>query len=272
GVAGTGISNCGPALALECDITNRESVQKMFEQVVLAYGGVQHSIAHGFQQEDAKLLQSIANQVAVALRNTRIFSEVETALAQAQNTQELYQEQSWQQNRSKEQKGVYHYQQPTAPELDQPILTEAKRLALSQNKPTVVSFDDGHNDTDKSNNGQSIIAPIKLRNRAIGALQLHADDQNWSESDLALIEAVMDQMGQTAETLRLFDETRQRASQEQTIREITEKLRAAPNLDALLEIAARELGQRLGVRHTVIELGIDQSEALPTNGTNGHGK
>ncbi|HLM55905.1 MAG TPA: bifunctional rhamnulose-1-phosphate aldolase/short-chain dehydrogenase [Pyrinomonadaceae bacterium] len=40
GVAGTGVSNCGPAIGLSCDITNRESVAKMFEDVMLAYGGI----------------------------------------------------------------------------------------------------------------------------------------------------------------------------------------------------------------------------------------
>jgi rhamnulose-1-phosphate aldolase/alcohol dehydrogenase len=40
GVGGTGISNCGPAIGLACDITRRASVSSMFEQVMLAYGGV----------------------------------------------------------------------------------------------------------------------------------------------------------------------------------------------------------------------------------------
>jgi rhamnulose-1-phosphate aldolase/alcohol dehydrogenase len=40
GVAGTGISNCGPAIGLACDITNRESVAQMFGDVMLAYGGL----------------------------------------------------------------------------------------------------------------------------------------------------------------------------------------------------------------------------------------
>ena len=67
----------------------------------------------------------------------------------------------------------------------------------------------------------------------------------------------MDQVAQTAENLRLFEETRQRAGREQTIREITEKMPAAPNLNVLLETASRELGQRLEVRHTVLELRIE---------------
>ncbi len=40
GVAGTGLSNCGPAIGLSCDITNRESVRQLFEDVMLAYGGI----------------------------------------------------------------------------------------------------------------------------------------------------------------------------------------------------------------------------------------
>lgn len=40
GVAGTGISNCGPAIGVACDITSRESVASMFRDVMLAYGGI----------------------------------------------------------------------------------------------------------------------------------------------------------------------------------------------------------------------------------------
>jgi rhamnulose-1-phosphate aldolase/alcohol dehydrogenase len=40
GVAGVGLSACGPAIGLGCDITDRESVQRMLRDVVLAYGGL----------------------------------------------------------------------------------------------------------------------------------------------------------------------------------------------------------------------------------------
>src|ERR1051325_5957047 len=39
GVAGSGISNCGVAIGLACDITKRDSVRGMLDQVALAYGG-----------------------------------------------------------------------------------------------------------------------------------------------------------------------------------------------------------------------------------------
>jgi len=39
GVAGTGLSNCGPAIGLAANITDRASVRRMLDQVALAYGG-----------------------------------------------------------------------------------------------------------------------------------------------------------------------------------------------------------------------------------------
>jgi rhamnulose-1-phosphate aldolase/alcohol dehydrogenase len=39
GVAGTGLSNCGPAIGLGANITDRASIRKMLDQVALAYGG-----------------------------------------------------------------------------------------------------------------------------------------------------------------------------------------------------------------------------------------
>jgi rhamnulose-1-phosphate aldolase/alcohol dehydrogenase len=39
GVAGTGVSNCGPAIGLAANITDRASIRAMLDKVALAYGG-----------------------------------------------------------------------------------------------------------------------------------------------------------------------------------------------------------------------------------------
>jgi rhamnulose-1-phosphate aldolase/alcohol dehydrogenase len=44
GVAGTGLSGCGPAIGLGVDITDRTTIQSMFEKIVFAYGGVDNII------------------------------------------------------------------------------------------------------------------------------------------------------------------------------------------------------------------------------------
>ena len=44
GVAGSGISGCGPAIGMSVNITDRQSVCALFNQVLLAYGGIDNII------------------------------------------------------------------------------------------------------------------------------------------------------------------------------------------------------------------------------------
>ena len=44
GVAGSGISGCGPAIGLAVDITKRESIRELIQQTLLAYGGIDRVI------------------------------------------------------------------------------------------------------------------------------------------------------------------------------------------------------------------------------------
>ncbi len=39
GVAGSGLSGCGPAVGLACDITDRNTIRKMLDEVAICYGG-----------------------------------------------------------------------------------------------------------------------------------------------------------------------------------------------------------------------------------------
>lgn len=216
---------------------------------------VQDDEIAGLDEGDANLLRSLANQVAVAIRNARLFAEVETALADARAAQERYVSEAWKKTQLLQQNVEYHLSQPGAPPLDQQLAAKLEREALAKNEPVVIEV----TRQESSPANGAVVAPIKLQNRVIGAIQLHDANQTrrWNELELTLIQAVADQVAQAAENLRLLEEARERAGREQTIREITDKLRSAPTIETLLETAARELGQRLEVRHTVLELGIE---------------
>ncbi len=201
---------------------------------------VQQNKMAGLDEGDASLLRTLANQVAAGIRNAQQFEQVQNALAEAHVIQAQYLEQAW----------------------------DKSKLSRFTSAQAEVRFAGAASPGQEAGFGPLLTAPIEFRQITIGHLELEdANPQRvWSTDELALVNAVVEQVAQSAENLRLFDETRQRASREQTIREITDKLRAAPNLDRLLEVAARELGQRLGVRHTVLELGI---EAASSGGSNG---
>ena len=230
---------------------------------------VQENEIGGLDESDANLLRSLANQVAVAIRNARLFAEVETALAQAQAAQSRYTAEAWTSARAAQRRVEYQYHRPTARPLDQAVVAGLEKAILDQNQVSIMQ----HEDPDR--HLSSLGMPIKLQDQTIGLIQLYETEQprRWSELDRALVQAVVDQVAQAAENLRLFEETQERAGREQTIREITDKLRAAPSLDSLLEIASRELGQRLGVPQTVLELGVEAESTIADdsmNGQNGH--
>lgn len=241
------------------DTYSEMAVPIVLENRVVGVLDVQQNRIAGLDEGDATLLRSLAGQVAVAIRNARLFAETQATLAETREAQRRYLEQAWQKTKIGPQRSRHLFAQagaaPPTDELHQ-TMEQTRREALAKNRPAVVTINgDGPP-------AKSLAAPINLHNTTVGVVQLHAAGNNapdWTEDDLAVVEAVLDQLAQTAENLRLFEETRERAGREQTLREITDKLRAAPNLDLLLETAARELGQRLGVRNTVLELGIDKA-------------
>lgn len=238
------------------DIWAEMAIPINLEGQVVGVLSVQQDEIAGLGDSDASLLRSVANQVAVALRNAQLFAGVEAALAEARAAQAQYLEQAWEPARLAPASRHQIYTHPDAAPLDydsQWALTQARQQSLKYRRPTRLALQD------HPLQGTSLVAPIHLQGQPIGSLQLYtaAPDPAWHQDDLALIEAILDQLAQAAETLRLFEQTRQHASREQTIREITDQLRAAPNLDRLFEIAARELGRHLGVKHTVLEMGLE---------------
>jgi GAF domain-containing protein len=201
------------------------------------------------------VLRSLANQVAVAIRNARLFARVETALAEAEAAQERYLQQAWEAARDRQQE--YHYHRPGAQTIDEATKIELDQAAQRLNEPTLIV---------SNNQGQTaqeipvLVAPIKLQNQVIGNMQFLETDpsrrRKWTERELVLVQAIADQVAQTAENLRLFEETRGRAAREQAIREVTDRLRSAPNLERLTAIAAEELGRHLSATHAKLKLGI----------------
>jgi GAF domain-containing protein len=249
------------------DTQTEMAVPIIIEGKVVGVLDVQGDEVAGLDEADAGLLRSLANQVAVAIQNSRLFAQVETTLSETRAAQERYLSQAWQKSQAVLLTPEHLYTQPGAAALPPTIMAQAKQQALTQPQPAIITLE---------KDGSSLVAPVTLAGKPIGAFQLHqlgADSQAspWTEEDLALVETILDQVAQTAENLRLFEETRERAGREQTIREITDKLRAAPTLNTLVKVAARELGEQLGVPHLMFELGQKpESSPKPDSRGNGH--
>jgi GAF domain-containing protein len=236
------------------------AVPIVVDEQVVGVLDVQSAQTADFDEGDSTVLRSLANQVAVALRNAQIFAQTEAARATAEAVQARYLGEAWRSRQQAQQ--LAHYRRQDALELSQAEIEQLLQLAQEKEGVDIVPADK-----------PAIVAPIRLQNQVIGAMEfLESDPQRqrtYTEQELAFVQAIADQVAQTAENLRLFDETRQRASREQTVREVTDRLRASVNMEQLLQTATEALGERFGASHVKLRLGIAPSVAAKNdNGQN----
>ena len=229
------------------------AVPIVLEGQVVGVLDVQEDQVAGLDDSDASLLRSLANQVAVAIRNARQFAQVSAALAEARAVQAQYLHQAWDEFKSRRVAVSYQDHRSGLAPLSQVQLNEVARATGSAAGAVVVAAGSG-----SALSGPAMAAPLKLQNEMIGTIQIYETDQErqWSEQELALLQAIADQVAQTAETLRLVEETQEQAGEEQLMREITDKLRASTSLEALVKTAAEELSRALDTGHSVVKVGL----------------
>lgn len=97
--------------------------------------------------------------------------------------------------------------------------------------------------------------PIEVRGEVIGALGIRREAaQDWSEDDRALVEAIVYQLGQTLDNLRLVEQTQRRAAREQLLSEVTSHIRETLDIETVLKTAAGEIRQALNVSEVAVRL------------------
>ncbi len=234
---------------------------------------VQVDQVDGLDESDSDILQSLANQIAISIRNARQFAQVEAALAQANELQQRYIQQSWEQQRiSRKNVGRVQFSLGESTTLNDTIIAAARQQALAHQQPVVVSLNGENLPPEPFNlqpstfnqppaTSQALVAPITLRGIPIGDLQLHEPNstRRWSDEELALVSAVIDQVAQAAEAIRLLDDSQERASREQLIGQITNKMRRATDLEDLMAVTVSELARVLEPARTFVHLDLKES-------------
>ena len=94
------------------------------------------------------------------------------------------------------------------------------------------------------------VVPIEVRGEKLGSLAVPGAE-SLSDQDRELIESTARSLSEHLESLRLTEQTRERAMREQALRQITSAVRASANPETILRTAARELGELLGKRVTI---------------------
>jgi GAF domain-containing protein/HAMP domain-containing protein len=217
---------------------------------------VQHTKPEAFDQDTITVLQTMADQVAVTLANARLFAESQEALEAAQRAYGDLSSQAWiellqsQPNlgyRSVAQ-GVSATSEQWQPEMEQ-------AMATGQTIRGERSDGDGR---------QRVAVPIKVRGQVIGVLDTYkpAGSGEWSKEEIALLETIADQLDSALEGARLYQETQRRAAREQAIRRVTEEMRRAVDVEAILQNTVTELAKAIGAPRAYVRLGTE-TELIP---------
>jgi GAF domain-containing protein/HAMP domain-containing protein len=204
---------------------------------VLGVLDIQSDKPQAFNQQDIDVLETIANQVAVAIDNARLLDESQATYMQLEALTTLRARETWS-RKLREQKRVFTY----------------TPLGLSAGKaPT--------------QDGNELAIPISLRGQKIGKISIaRKGDAHWNKTDEDLLIEVASQVGLAVDNIRLLEEATERAKQEQIVGEMAFRFSQALDIDSLLQTAARELGQLPGVEEATVFIGeVDHRDRVATS-------
>jgi GAF domain-containing protein len=215
-----------------------------------------YTTPRAYDEHDRDILTAVASQVAIAIQNAHLFAQTQAALEQVQALHQRYIRESWQdylEARGHAAEPAYVYEEAEIKPISDLHLSEIDQ-ALARRELTV-----GGESARDEKGGQTLTVPISLRSQPIGALAIEPppDGRPWSEEDIALVEAVSEQLALAIENARLFEQTQYRAHREHLIRQITDKIRGQTDLDAILRTTVMELGKALRTSRAAIRLGTE---------------
>jgi GAF domain-containing protein/HAMP domain-containing protein len=205
---------------------------------------VQSTEPSAFGREQIEVLTTLANQVAVAIENARLFGQTSRALTEAQKVYNEFVAQRWEQYSKAQTINGYRFQKGKITSLASPL--EIKASA-----------------TGADSSAGELTFPIRIRNHTIGVLNIRPMDgsRRWSENEMAVARAAVERAALALENARLLDDAQRRSAREHSIGEISARISTASDIDSIMRLAVEELGHKLGSSTEVtLELGSDGQE------------
>ncbi len=202
-----------------------------------------------FTPEIVKVLQLACAQLAGAIHTARILADTSMELDELRHTYQQMTRQSWSQHLSMTRR-QYSYRmrdQEIQPAPADPIHMSS---ALQSGKPSITPSVD-------ESTGQPftiITLPITMRQQTLGVLEIRYDGSTVPQNLLELLEMTSSRLSPALENARLLEEIQLRAEREHLVSNITSRVRAATDIEAILETAASELGKSMGVAGVVVQL------------------
>lgn len=214
---------------------------------------VQSTETNAFSQDDIFVLYTLADQVAIAIENARLYGQAQKALRDSQATFDKYVKQEWSSFVQQARHNGFVFDGKQVMPLDK----QAKR---DQVKPVLQT---GSLSLERSSS--TIAVPIKLRGQTIGVLDVCSKkgSREWSADEIALLEAAAERAALALENARLVESAQRRASRERSIGEISAKIGSVSDIDSILQAAVEELGRKLsGMTEVTLEISHNDQQAF----------
>ena len=213
---------------------------------------VQSTETNAFSQEDLGVLSTLADQIAIAIENARLFGETKKALNESRVMFEQYTQQEWSSFARQAKARGYIFDGKYVVAMD----SNTKRETIK----TVIQT----GSLSREKTSASVAVPIKLRGQTIGVLDVRAKNgqRPWKSDEIALLEAAAERAALALENARLIESAQKRAARERAIGDISNRIGAVSSLESILQTAVEELGRKIGgAAEVTLELNADDSQA-----------
>lgn len=238
---------------------------------------VQSERKGAFDQASLVVLQTLADLVAVALDNARLYAQSQQNLEVARQAYSQLSQKAWVELLRTRPGIGYRYGE------------EGLRALFGASQPNE-DANQAHGEESSQELLPSFSLPIKVRGKVLGTFEAHkkANAHAWTKDETAMLENLIEQLSVALESARLYEETQRRAERERLASQITAKVRASNDPQKILQTAVKELREALQVNRAQVMLHATQSteEAVQTirkdkqpeptlaspklNGRNGH--
>lgn len=188
---------------------------------------LQSTEPNAFRDEDIETLSILADQVAIAIQNTRSLEQSLIAAEEAESAYRQLTGQIW--SKVPASRGISGYE-------------------YDGNKVTPVEIG--------SMDAEFTEVPIQLRGQTIGKIKLSylGEIRTWTSDELAMAQAAAERTALALENARLLEEAQDRAMKERTISEGTARVSEALDIESILQTTAEELERVLGGSEVIIAL------------------
>jgi GAF domain-containing protein/HAMP domain-containing protein len=259
---------------------------------------VQSTEPGAFGDEDVAVLQTLADQVAVAISNARLFQQAQQSMDAERRAYGELSRQAWQEllrtrpelGFRSDERGVTGAGDIWRPEMEQAV-QEGRTVQISNGKypwpaaqggqtsnlqpqiseqPASQPTDQVPHGRDEAlagpDEGHPLAVPIKVRGQVVGVLDTFkpSDTGQWTLEEIAILEQITEQLGTALESARLYQDTQRRAARERLAREITDEIRRAGDVEGIVRTTVDKLFHVLGTSRAFAQL-----EAAPTAGDDG---